>query len=123
VQQETEVKLRWIYSGELTESNLAESFKGIDGMLIAPGFGDRGIEGKILAKFARENRIPLLGICLGMQIMTIEFARNVLGYRDANSSEFDLTTKYPVISIMEEQKCSRKRRYHEVRRLEMSIKT
>ena len=103
--QETEVKLRWIYSGELTESNLAESFKGIDGMLIAPGFGDRGIEGKILAaKFARENRIPLLGICLGMQIMTIEFARNVLGYRDANSSEFDLTTKYPVISIMEEQK-------------------
>ena len=103
--QETEVKLRWIYSGELTESNLAESFKGIDGMLIAPGFGDRGIEGKILAaKFARENKIPLLGICLGMQIMTIEFARNVLGYRDANSSEFDLTTNYPVISIMEEQK-------------------
>ena len=68
--QDTEVKLRWIYSGELTESNLAESFKGIDGMLIAPGFGDRGIEGKILAaKFARENRIPLLGICLGMQLM------------------------------------------------------
>ena len=103
--EETEVKLRWIYSGDLTPDNLAESFKGIDGMLIAPGFGDRGIEGKILAaKYARENNIPLLGICLGMQIMTIEFARNVLGLKDANSSEFDLTTKNPVISIMEEQK-------------------
>ena len=103
--EETEVKLRWIYSGDLTPDNLAESFKGIDGMLIAPGFGDRGIEGKILAaQYARENNIPLLGICLGMQIMTIEFARNVLGLKDANSSEFDLTTKNPVISIMEEQK-------------------
>ncbi len=102
---ETEVKLRWIYSGELTPENLAETFNGIDGMLVAPGFGDRGIEGKILAaKYARENNIPLLGICLGMQIMTIEFARNVLGLKDANSSEFDLTTKNPVISIMEEQK-------------------
>ena len=103
--EETEVKLRWIYSGDLTDENLAENFNGIDGMLIAPGFGDRGIEGKILAaKYARENNIPLLGICLGMQIMTIEFARNVLGLKDANSSEFDLTTKNPVISIMEEQK-------------------
>lgn len=103
--EETEVKLRWIYSGDLTPENLTETFKGIDGMLIAPGFGDRGIEGKILAaQFARENNIPLLGICLGMQIMTIEFARNVLGLKDANSSEFDLTTKNPVISIMEEQK-------------------
>ena len=99
------MKLRWVYSGDLTEGNLAENFKGIDGMLIAPGFGDRGIEGKILAaKFARENKIPLLGICLGMQIMTIEFARNVLGLKDANSAEFDLTTKNPVISLMEEQK-------------------
>ena len=103
--EETEVKLRWIYSGGLTPDNLAESFKGIDGMLIAPGFGDRGIEGKILAaQYARENNIPLLGICLGMQIMTIEFARNVLGIKDANSAEFDLTTKNPVISLMEEQK-------------------
>ena len=99
------MKLRWVYSGDLTEENLAENFKGIDGMLIAPGFGDRGIEGKILAaKFARENKVPLLGICLGMQIMTIEFARNVLGLKDANSAEFDLTTKNPVISLMEEQK-------------------
>lgn len=103
--EETEVKLRWIYSGDLTENNLEEHFKGVDGMLIAPGFGDRGIEGKILAaKYARENKVPLMGICLGMQIMTIEFARNVLGLKDANSAEFDLTTTNPVISIMEEQK-------------------
>lgn len=103
--EETEVKLRWIYSGDLTPENLAEKFNGIHGMLIAPGFGDRGIEGKILAaQFARENNVPLLGVCLGMQIMTIEFARNVLGLKDANSSEFDLTTKNPVISLMEEQK-------------------
>ena len=74
-------------------------------MLIAPGFGDRGIEGKIsAAKYARENNIPLLGICLGMQIMTIEFARNVLGYKKANSMEFDTSTPDPVISLMEEQK-------------------
>lgn len=103
--EETEVKLRWIYSGDLTPENLAETFKGVDGMLIAPGFGDRGIEGKILAaQFARENNVPLLGICLGMQIMTIEFARNVLELKDANSAEFDLTTKNPVISLMDEQK-------------------
>jgi CTP synthase len=102
---ETEVKIRWVYSGEITQENVAETFKGIDGMLIAPGFGDRGIEGKILsAKFARENNIPLLGICLGMQIMTIEFARNVLSLSKANSMEFDTSTPEPVISLMEEQK-------------------
>ncbi|MGC4129711.1 MAG: CTP synthase [Bergeyella sp.] len=103
--QETEVKVRWVYSGDITADNAEETFKGIDGMLIAPGFGDRGIEGKILsAKFARENKIPLLGICLGMQIMTIEFARNVLGLEKANSMEFDTSTPDPVISIMADQK-------------------
>ena len=102
---ETEVKIRWVYSGDLTEDNIKETFSGIDGMLIAPGFGDRGIEGKIsAARYARENNIPLLGICLGMQIMTIEFARNVLGYKKANSMEFDTSTADPVISLMEEQK-------------------
>ena len=102
---ETEVKLRWVYSGNIDEKSVAEELKGIDGMLIAPGFGDRGIEGKIIAaRYARENKIPLLGICLGMQIMTIEFARNVLGYTDANSMEFEATTSHPVISLMEEQK-------------------
>ncbi len=103
--QEIDVRLRWVYSGDLEESTVAEKLKGVDGMLIAPGFGDRGIEGKILAaKNARENNVPLLGICLGMQIMTIEFARNVLGYGKANSMEFDPSTPEPVISIMEEQK-------------------
>ena len=102
---ETEVKVRWVYSGDITAENVRETLKGIDGMLIAPGFGDRGIEGKIsAAKYARENNIPLLGICLGMQIMTIEFARNVLGYEKANSMEFDTSTPDPVISLMEEQK-------------------
>lgn len=73
--------------------------------MIAPGFGDRGIEGKIeAARYARENNIPVLGICLGMQIMTIEFARNILGLDNANSTEFDTNAKYPVINLMEEQK-------------------
>ncbi len=102
---ETEVKIRWVYSGDLTDENIRETFKDIDGMLIAPGFGDRGIEGKIMAaKYARENKIPLLGICLGMQIMTIEFARNVLGMAKANSMEFDTSTPDPVISLMADQK-------------------
>ena len=102
---ETEVNVRWVYSGDITEDNIQETLRGIDGMLIAPGFGDRGIEGKIsAAKYARENNIPLLGICLGMQIMTIEFARNVLGYEKANAMEFDTSTPDPVISLMEEQK-------------------
>lgn len=102
---ETDVNVKWVYSGDLTEDNLQETFKDIDGMLIAPGFGDRGIEGKILAaEYARVNNIPTLGICLGMQIMTVEFARNVLGHAKANSTEFDTATVDPVISIMEEQK-------------------
>ena len=102
---ETEVKVRWVYSGDITPENVAEKFEGVDGMLIAPGFGDRGIEGKIIAaQFARENKLPLLGICLGMQIMTIEFARNVLGLSKANSIEFDGTTPDPVISLMTDQK-------------------
>lgn len=102
---ETEVKLRWVYSGEITKENLNETFKGVDGILIAPGFGDRGIEGKILAaKYARENKIPALGICLGMQVMTIEFARDVLGLEKSNSMEFDTSTPDPVISLMADQK-------------------
>lgn len=102
---DTEVNVRWVYSGDLTAENAAETFSGIDAMLIAPGFGDRGIEGKIAAaEYARTNAIPLLGICLGMQIMTIEFARNVLGMAKANSMEFDTSTPEPVISLMEDQK-------------------
>jgi len=102
---ETEVKVRWVYSGDLTKENIKETLDGVSGILVAPGFGDRGIEGKILtAQYARENKVPMLGICLGMQIMTVEFARNVLGYSKANSMEFDSSTEHPVISLMEEQK-------------------
>lgn len=102
---ETEVNVRWIYSGDLETDNVSEKLMGVDGILIAPGFGDRGIEGKIIAaKFAREKQIPLLGICLGMQIMTIEFARHVLNLENVNSSEFDPNAENQVINLMEEQK-------------------
>lgn len=104
-EKETDVKVRWVYSGDINEDNVKETFKGVDGILIAPGFGDRGIEGKVLAaKYAREEGIPTLGICLGMQIMTIEFARNVLGLEKANSVEFEAATEDPVISLMADQK-------------------
>ena len=99
------LKLEFIHSEKLTDENIAESLKGLDGVVIAPGFGNRGIEGKFVAlKYARENNMPTLGICLGMQCMVIEFARNVLGYSDANSTEMDVKTKHNVIDLMEEQK-------------------
>jgi CTP synthase len=86
------------------EEKLGEIFAGINGILVPGGFGERGIEGKILTvKYAREHKVPLFGICLGMQCMVIEFARNVLGYENANSTEFDVETDHPVISLMEEQ--------------------
>jgi len=86
-------------------NELKKIFKGIDGILIPGGFGDRGIEGKLIAcKYARENNVPYLGICLGMQIAVIEFARNVLGLKGANSTEFNKRTKHPVISLLTEQK-------------------
>ena len=101
----TKVKVNWIYSGDLTEENTAEILGKADGILVAPGFGDRGLEGKIAAcKYARENGVPLLGICLGMQMMVIEFARNVLGYKDAESAETNSRAEHPVISLMDEQK-------------------
>ena len=104
-QLETRVNIKWVYSGDLKEENLEESFADVHAMLIAPGFGDRGTEGKILAaKYARENGIPLLGICLGMQMMAVEFARNVLGLEDAESTEFNTQTPHPVINLMEDQK-------------------
>ena len=88
----------------LQEEILDEVFEDIHGILIPGGFGERGIYGKVLAaRYARTKNIPLFGICLGMQVMVIEFARNVLGYDDANSTEFDIETKHPVISLMEEQ--------------------
>ncbi|MCR4659887.1 MAG: CTP synthase [Bacteroidales bacterium] len=99
------VKVSYINSEELTEDNVAERLAGLTGILVAPGFGNRGIEGKILAvRYARENAIPFLGICLGMQCAVVEFARNVLGYADAHSVEIAPTTAHPVIDMMEEQK-------------------
>ncbi|RLD47794.1 MAG: CTP synthase, partial [Bacteroidetes bacterium] len=100
------VKIKWIHSEKLEkEADYEKYFKNVDGILVAPGFGHRGIEGKILAiKYARENNIPFLGICLGMQCAVIEFARNVLNLKDAHSIEMDRNTPYPVINLMEEQK-------------------
>lgn len=98
-------EINWIHSEKITKENAKEILKEFDGILVAPGFGHRGIEGKIEAiGFARENKIPFFGICLGMQMAVIEFARNVLGYKDANSTEMNPHTIFPVIDLMEEQK-------------------
>jgi len=97
--------ITFINSENITEANVAEKLQGQDGIVICPGFGQRGIEGKIIAAhYTRTHDIPTFGICLGMQMMVIEFARNVLGYADANSREMDEKTPHNVIDIMEEQK-------------------
>jgi len=102
---EVKVNLHWIHSEGLTTQNAAQKLKGLNGVLVAPGFGERGIEGKIEAiKYIREHNIPFLGICLGMQMAVIEFARNVLDLAGANSTEMVEETPFPVISLMEEQK-------------------
>ncbi|WP_018133023.1 CTP synthase [Effusibacillus pohliae] len=102
---DSQVEIDWIHSEDVTEANVAELLKDCDGILVPGGFGDRGIEGKILAaKYARENKVPYLGICLGMQIAVIEFARHVAGLRGANSSEINEFTDYPVIDLLPEQK-------------------
>ena len=99
------VNVRTVQSENVTPENVSEVLKGADGILVAPGFGERGLEGKVHAiKYARENGIPFLGICLGMQMCVVEFARNVLGYADASSTEKDPDTSHPVICMMEEQK-------------------
>ena len=99
------VHVRTLQSESVTPENVDELLKGTDGILVAPGFGERGLEGKVHAiKYARENGIPFLGICLGMQMCVVEFARNVLGYADASSTEKDPDTTHPVICMMEEQK-------------------
>jgi len=102
---DTKVNLHWINADELTEENIQEKLKGFDGILVPGGFGKRGVEGKILtAKYARENNVPYFGICLGMQVAVIEFARNVAGLKDAHSTEFNQETPYPVIDLMPDQK-------------------
>ena len=99
------VNIKWIHAEELTDSHLEKEFEDLNGVLVAPGFGDRGIEGKINAiKYVREKNIPFLGICLGMQCAVVEFARNILNKSDANSTEMNPNTKFPVIDIMENQK-------------------
>ncbi len=101
----TKINIISIQSEYLDNKNVAEKLAGLDGILVAPGFGSRGIEGKIEAiRYVRENNIPFFGICLGMQMAVIEYARNVLGLAGANSVEIDPTTNYPVIHIMEDQK-------------------
>lgn len=102
---ECEIDIEYIHSEEIDERNVISRLSGLNGILVAPGFGSRGIEGKILtAKYARENNIPFFGICLGMQCAVIEFARNVLNLEGAHSTEINHKTKYPVIDLMEEQK-------------------
>ena len=98
------VEIEWVDSEVLNEENTARILDGVDGVLVPGGFGGRGVEGKICAvKYAREHHVPFLGICLGMQVAVIEFARHVLGYADANSSEFDPEGEHSVIDIMPDQ--------------------
>lgn len=102
---ECKVQIVNVHSEFITDENVKEQLKELDGLLVAPGFGNRGVEGKIIAvKHARENKLPFFGICLGMQMAVIEYARNILGWADAHSTEMDKTTSHPVIDLMEEQK-------------------
>ena len=104
-ENKTRVNIHWIHSSEMEGENVSHQLSKMDGIIVAPGFGSRAVEGKINAvKFARENRVPFLGICLGMQCAVIEFARNVIGFKEAHSTEINSDTPYPVISMMEEQK-------------------
>ena len=99
-----------VHSEFMTEENVSEKLKDLDGLLVAPGFGARGVEGKITAvKYARENNMPFFGICLGMQMAVIEYARNVMGWTGAHSTEMDTASPYPVIALMEEQKKVKKK--------------
>jgi CTP synthase len=102
---ECKVEITNVHSEFITQDNVGEKLAGLDGLLVAPGFGHRGVEGKIVAvQYARERGLPFFGICLGMQMAVIEFARNVLGLHDAHSTEMDPDTREPVIDLMEEQK-------------------
>ena len=105
IYNDVKAKIHFVNSEEIDARNVADKLSGMAGLLICPGFGQRGIEGKIIAaEYGRTHDVPTFGICLGMQMMVIEFARNVLGYQDANSSEMSADTAHPVIDLMEEQK-------------------
>lgn len=102
---DADIEIKWINSEEVTKANVEETLQDVDGILVPGGFGDRGIEGKIHAiQYAREQKIPFLGICLGMQLASVEFARNVLGLEGANSAELNPQTNYPIIDLLPEQK-------------------
>ncbi|WP_085522606.1 CTP synthase [Tuberibacillus sp. Marseille-P3662] len=102
---DADVNVQWINSEKVTDYNVNDMLAGVDGILVPGGFGDRGIEGKIrVITFARENKIPFLGICLGMQLASVEFARNVVGLKGAHSAEIDPSTPYPIIDLLPEQK-------------------
>ncbi|MCK6259246.1 CTP synthase [Fictibacillus sp. KIGAM418] len=102
---DADIDIQWINSEDVTKENVAETLKDVDGILVPGGFGDRGVEGKILAiQYARENKVPYLGICLGMQLASVEFARNVLGMDGAHSTELLPSTEYPIIDLLPEQK-------------------
>ena len=111
VENDARVNVQWIATENIKTNAAAEKeFADIDGILLLPGFGSRGSEGKILScKYARENNIPFLGICLGLQCAVIDFARNVCGLKDANSTEFDKKTPYPVIDLMESQRAIKRK--------------
>ncbi len=99
-----QIEIEWIYSGDLEKDQGRSLLENVHGIVVPGGFGYRGVEGKILAaQWARENQIPYLGLCLGMQVLCIEYARNVLGWEDANSTEFDNTTTHPIIDLMPDQ--------------------
>ncbi|MFL2997502.1 MAG: CTP synthase [Candidatus Neomarinimicrobiota bacterium] len=106
VENNTHVKIKWIKTQNIkSQKSAAELFNNVDGILLLPGFGSRGVEGKIhSSRYARENKIPFLGICLGLQCAIIDFSRNICGMTDANSTEFNKKTNYPVIDLMESQK-------------------
>ena len=105
IENDAQVRIHWLDSERITPENVEETFQGIDGILVPGGFGTRGVDGKIqAAKFAREQKVPYFGICLGLQIAIIEFARNVLRMEGASSTEFNPDTPYPVIDLMLDQK-------------------
>nr|WP_260115417.1 hypothetical protein [Paenibacillus sp. YPD9-1] len=105
IDNEAEVNIRWVNAEEVYDENVDELLSGVHGILVPGGFGDRGIEGKVSAiRYAREKKIPFFGICLGMQVAVIEYARTVVGLEGANSSEINPTTAYPVIDLLPEQK-------------------
>jgi CTP synthase len=102
--EDHKLEIEWIYSGDLEKDKGWDILETVHGVVVPGGFGERGVEGKVrAAEYARTRRIPYLGLCLGMQVMSIEFARNVLGLEEANSTEFDSATEHPVIDLMPDQ--------------------